>query len=174
MNLHAIRHKAERLLTECGELSFPIRIERIAKALKLDVLQMDLEPDIAGMLISDGTSSRICVRKADARVRRRFTIAHEVGHFYLGHKFSGDQQVHVDRGHVIRFRSPKSSTGEDLMEVEANQFAASLLMPEGLLREQVKARGGAPVSDTTVSSLAHDFDVSEQSMTIRLTVLGLL
>jgi Zn-dependent peptidase ImmA (M78 family) len=174
VNLHAIRHRAEKLLRDCRETSAPIRVERIAKALKLEVLQMELGPEIAGMLVSDGAASRICVRKADARVRRRFTIAHEIGHFYLGHKFSGDQRVHVDRGHVIRFRSPKSSTGEDLMEVEANQFAASLLMPERLVREQVELQGGAPVSDIAVTSLANDFDVSEQSMTIRLTVLGLL
>lgn len=174
MNLHAIRHKAERLLAESGELTLPIRVERIAKTLKLDVLQMDLGSDIAGMLVSDGATSKICVRKQDARVRRRFTIAHEIGHFYLAHKFSGDQRVHVDRGHVIRFRSPKSSTGEDLMEVEANQFAASLLMPAHLLREEVEACGGAPVSDIAVTRLAEKFDVSEQAMTIRLTVLGLL
>jgi hypothetical protein len=47
-------------------------------------------------------------------------------------------------------------------------------MPEGLLRGQVEAHGGAPVSDLAVTRLAHEFDVSEQAMTIRLTVLGLL
>jgi Zn-dependent peptidase ImmA (M78 family) len=152
----------------------PVPVERIARSLGLEVVKTDLVGDISGLLVRDGNQVRICVRKNDTRPRQRFTIAHEIGHHYLSHAFADGEQVHVDRGHVIRMRSPASSSGEDRMEVEANQFAASLLMPEGMLRAMVNKSGGSPVADTTVASLAREFGVSEQAMTIRLTVLRLL
>jgi Zn-dependent peptidase ImmA (M78 family) len=57
------------------------------------------------------------------------------------------------------------------MEVQANQFAASLLMPARLIREHVEQRP-KPLGDVDVSELARTFNVSEQAMTIRLTTLG--
>ncbi|HEX4334361.1 MAG TPA: ImmA/IrrE family metallo-endopeptidase [Polyangiaceae bacterium] len=175
MNFHSVRRRAERLLVECGEEdSIPINLEKIARILGLDLIKTDLADDVSGLLIADGEHTRICVRKQDALVRQRFTIAHEIGHHELAHQFGDNEHVHVDRGHVIRMRSPRSSTGEDRMEIEANQFAASLLMPEKAVRSVVMRAGHAPVSDTVVTDLARAFKVSEQAMTIRLTVLGLL
>lgn len=174
MNLHAIRSRAERLLGTLELETVPVPVEKIAKKLGLDVVLAELGGDVSGMLVTDGEGRRICVQRSDTRTRRRFTIAHEIGHHHLGHQFTPGEQVHVDRGHLIRMRSPKSSTGEDLVEVEANQFAAALLMPEQALRTAVERAGGAPVTDTVVAQLAIEFDVSEQAMTIRLTVLRLL
>ncbi len=175
MNLHHVRRRAEALLAECGEQdSVPVPVDKIARGLGLDLIRTDLSDDVSGLLVADGSRTRICVRKQDSRVRQRFTIAHEIGHYHLSHKFAEEEHIHVDRGHVIRMRSPESSTGVDRMEIEANQFAASLLMPEKSVRAAVEREGGAPVADTAVTKLARSFAVSEQAMTIRLTVLGLL
>lgn len=173
MNYHSIRRRAEDLVASLNVTSLPVRPERVAKQLGLDVVKMDLDQDISGLLVVQGAHARICVRKSDAVVRQRFTIAHEIGHFSLSH-LADDEHVHVDRGFVIRMRSPKSSTGKDRVEVEANQFAASLLMPERLVREAAERYGRPPLSDVAVAGLAELFEVSEQAMTIRLTVLRLL
>jgi Zn-dependent peptidase ImmA (M78 family) len=82
--------------------------------------------------------------------------------------------VIVDKGYFISQRGPQASTGEDPMEIEASQFAASLLMLAKLLRERVANLGGGPLLDHDVSQLALEFEVSEQAMTIRLSTLGLL
>lgn len=171
MNLYVSRQRAERLLSDLNVTTIPVPVEKIARSLKLDIVLTDLGEGVSGLLVSHEQRSQICIQKADPRVRRRFTIAHEIGHHYLGHQFAEGEHVHVDRGFVIRMRSPRSSSGLDLMEIEANQFAASLLMPEKQVRE---AAGTAPIADHVVARLARDFDVSEQAMTIRLTVLDLL
>jgi Zn-dependent peptidase ImmA (M78 family) len=58
-------------------------------------------------------------------------------------------------------------------EIEANQFAASLLMPVELLKASVRRHQGR-LRDDHVSRLAIEYVVSERAMTIRLSVLRLL
>lgn len=58
---------------------------------------------------------------------QRFTAAHELGHFMLGHDPSLDSEG------ILR-RPPFATTaGQPLREVEANAFAASFLMPRWLI-----------------------------------------
>ena len=149
-------------------------VERIAKALGLKVVFLDLGEDISGLLISKGGSMVIAVQEGDPPKRRRFTIAHEIGHFHLRHQFEPGEHVHVDRGHLITPRNSRSSSGVDLKEIEANQFAACLLMPNRLLTERIKALRTKSLRDADVDVLAQEFNVSEQAMTIRLSTLGYL
>jgi Zn-dependent peptidase ImmA (M78 family) len=62
----------------------------------------------------------------------------------------------------------------DAKEIEANQFAASLLMPAKLVRAHAARFGKGPLLEDEVRHLAREFEVSEQAMTIRLTNLGLI
>jgi len=80
--------------------------------------------------------------------------------------------VHVDRGSYVSERGTRAAAGIDPKEIEANQFAESLLMPTKLMREHVERVGYLPLDENDVKRLARDFDVSEQAMTIRLSVLG--
>lgn len=68
-----------------------------------------------------------------SKLRDRFTIAHELGHFFL-HSIGGERKIYAER------------KGRDLCEVEANWFAASFLMPEnminGLTAEQISVMFG--------------------------------
>ena len=104
---------------------------------------------------------------------RRFTIAHEIGHFVLRHHSQRNELVHADDEHQVIYRSPRASTGQDPLEVQANQFAASLLMPTRLIQERA-GRLRKPLSEDAVAALAREFKVSEQAMTIRLSTLGLI
>jgi Zn-dependent peptidase ImmA (M78 family) len=140
----------------------------------LTIVYLDLGEDVSGLLISKGGSTVIAVQETDSLSRQRFTIAHEIGHFHLRHQFEPGEHVHVDRGHLITPRNSRSSTGGDLKEIEANQFAACLLMPSSLLSGTVKALRVEPLCDDHVTHLASEFEVSEQAMTIRLSTLGYL
>lgn len=175
MNLRYARMQAEKLAENVGKGEVPVNVEGIAKSLGLEVLYADLGEEVSGLLISDGASAQVCIQESDPPVRQRFTIAHEIGHHFLLHQFESGEHVHVDKGNYISQRGPRASEGVDPKEVQANQFAASLLMPTKAIRQRIaKLAGGGPVLDTHVESLAKEFEVSEQALTIRLTGLGLL
>jgi Zn-dependent peptidase ImmA (M78 family) len=175
MNLRQVRMLAEDLANERGNGRVPIKVDSIAHSLGLEIIEANLGPDVSGLLVFNGAKAQVYVQENDPEVRRRFTIAHEIGHHYLQHQFESGEHVHVDRGNYISQRGPRSSDGIDPKEVEANQFAASLLMPSKILRERIgKMPNAKPLLDHHVSLLAREFLVSEQAMTIRLTGLGLL
>lgn len=66
------------------------------------------------------------------------------------------------------FRSPKSSTAKDVFEVEANVFAAELLMPEAFLIRDLENFYIDIEDGTSVQELAESYQVSNQAMTYRL------
>lgn len=163
--------KAEKLVAELQIRSIPVDVNQVAEALGLMILYQSLGDDVSGLLVTQGDTATICVHESHPAVRQRFTIAHEIAHFYLKHQFEPGEQVHVDEGWKISARGPLAALGLDRQEIEANQFAASLLMPETLIRERLKQIGRP--SDVAVSELARQFKVSEQAMAIRLTTLHL-
>jgi Zn-dependent peptidase ImmA (M78 family) len=174
MSLRTARYQGEALAEAFGFTKPPIDVEQIARRLKLKVVDFDLGEDISGLLISKGDSTIIAVQESDHPNRKRFTIAHEIAHFHLRHQFEPGEHVHVDRGHLITPRNSRSSTGLDSKEIEANQFAACLLMPSKLLMRSIKSLKVTSLRDDHVAKLADEFEVSEQSMTIRLSTLGFL
>jgi Zn-dependent peptidase ImmA (M78 family) len=177
MRVHWARLQAERLVQQLVASKKidgpPVDPIKVAKTIGLHVMSDDLGPDVSGLLIREGDRVLIAVERSDPPNRRNFTIAHEIGHHVLGHQFESGTHVHVDKGNYISQRGPKSSKGVDPKEVEANQFAAALLMPSPLVRAEVQ-RCSRPLLDSDVSALANRFKVSEQAMTIRLTALRLL
>lgn len=168
MNIRQARHEAKNLWGKfVGDLK-RTEIESIARSLGVKVLYEDLDSDVSGILVIKDSQPTIFVNASDHRNRQRFTIAHEIGHFLL-HKREG---VHVDRDYTVAYRNTKSAMGEEGEEIEANQFAAELLMPaEGIVRF-LKKHETEKITDLTVEKLANFFEVSEQAMTIRLTSLG--
>jgi Zn-dependent peptidase ImmA (M78 family) len=174
MRLRLSRDRAEQLLRTIGISAPPVDVFRVARYLKIKVIEDQLDPDVSGLLITDATGTRICVNKSHHENRRRFTIAHEVGHYALGHHFEAGSRVHVDRtGVFVSARSARSAQGVDSNEIEANQFASALLVPQFLLDAELKG-STTPLSDFSVEQLAGAFKVSEHAMTIRLSRLGLL
>ena len=118
------------------------------------------------MVAKRGSDVTILVNQSDPPFRKRFTIAHELGHIYLHLQSDGefvDTQVDLfrDTGETADNLSP-----ERAMEVQANQFAAGLLMPSELVRSQFQ-------TCSRVDELARIFNVSEEAMGIRLSRLGL-
>jgi Zn-dependent peptidase ImmA (M78 family) len=174
MNMRSARNHGEALAEQCNCVRPPVDVDRVARKLGLRIACADLGDGVSGVLISKGDSSDVIVQESDPPNRRRFTIAHEIGHFVLRHQFEPGEHVHVDRGHLITLRNSRSSTGEDAKEIEANQFAAALLMPSKLIAARIKKLGVRSLLDYHVTLLAKEFQVSEQAMTIRLSTLGYL
>lgn len=170
--------QAYALLCRYGlEHKLPINVEALAKALNIAVKYEPFDDDLSGILVKENGRTAIGVNSSHSITRQRFTIAHELGHFVLKH--NGNLFVDKSLGSqafVVR-RDGKSSLGSDILEVQANQFAAALLMPKTLVNAQVEKRlerKSRLSSEDLVSTLARVFVVSAKAMEYRLVNLGSL
>jgi Zn-dependent peptidase ImmA (M78 family) len=169
MSIARARQQAERLVEQLGiaKSQSHVDVEAVARHLGLAVVHERLGDDISGMLVTKGGKTTICIETDHHPHRQRFSIAHEIGHHVLRHLFAGEH-VHVDR---VIMRNAQSSEGTDPREIEANQFAASLLMPAEMVHHHVQALKSQYV-EQVVPRLAKQFKVSEQAMAFRLSSLG--
>ena len=165
--------RASQLLQTLGINEPPIPINAIAEQIGATISREPFRGGISGMLYRAEDRAVIGVNSAEPHTRQRFTIAHEIGHFLLheGRPLIVDRHVRIDR------RDHLSSMGTKREEIEANAFAAELLMPDRMVRAHVESltRNDDPLpADRLVSRLAREFDVSGQAMEIRLGTLGYL
>jgi Zn-dependent peptidase ImmA (M78 family) len=160
--------RATQLLHELKLMRAPVDVRAVASQLGASVVFDELDDDVSGFLLRDKNVMTIAVNKHHHPNRQRFTLAHECGHLYL-HADKGDR-LWLDKTYF--FRDGSSSQGDQFAEIEANQFAAGLLMPEELIRSNLPHAG--PVNDVDVVRLAMHFEVSERAMTFRLISLDLL
>lgn len=156
-----IEKVVEGLLTEHRVSKAPVPVESIVSSYGIHLKKGDLE-DVSGLIVRDGSSITIGVNSEQSRTRQRFTIAHEFGHFLLHEGLSS----HVDHNYRVNFRSGASSLAIDVEEIEANFFAASLLMPRTFLDAEDAIE--AVDSDASVGRLAKLFNVSRHAMSLRL------
>lgn len=166
--------QAEALVEGLRITKAPVDVKAVAKHLGLRVVEDDLGDDISGALVSNPQGAVVLVQASHHEHRRRFTIAHEIGHHALRHQFEEGGHVHVDKGNYISLRGRRAAEGVDPKEIEANWFAAALLMPSSLIGERIAKLGVKALHDQHVEMLADEFKVSQQAMTIRLSNLGLL
>lgn len=146
----------------------PVPVRRVARSQGARVVLDSLEADLSGFLFRDSNEAVIGVNTRHARVRQNFTIAHELGHLLLHDR---NEQLHVDRKFSVRLRSDISSKGTDEAEMEANYFAAELLMPTDFIRHDVQKLIGSD-ADLAIQKLSEKYDVSREAMSIRLSTLG--
>ncbi len=84
-----------------------------------------------------------------------------------------NSQQFIDRSVTFR-RDENSSAGDDREEVEANQLGAALLMPKGLVQQEVKRNELDLDDEDAISLLAKKFQVSAAAMSNRLANLRML
>jgi Zn-dependent peptidase ImmA (M78 family) len=163
-----ICQQAQRLLRESNIVEPPVNVEAIAARLGIIIRRTPTTDDVSGFLLKQAEAAVIGVNSLHHPNRQRFTIAHEIGHYML-HDFD---EVHVDKS-VVRLRSEASSAGTDKEEVEANRFAAELLMPKEFLEPELSRFALNDLFDERgMQQLARHFQVSVQAMSNRLTSLG--
>lgn len=172
-------HIARKVLAKHHVRKAPTPVEKIA-AEYAEIVREDMPDDISGMLVpippnSSGVKWVIVVNDTHAAVRQRFTIAHELGHVLL-HKYTSP---HADGRVRVRFRDHDSSTGSDFEEIEANGFAAELLMPERIIRSLAGRINFDPADAKddgkaveAMTGLAKRFEVSVQALSFRIANLG--
>ena len=133
----------------------PVPVEAIAEdLLGLCVVEEELD-GVSGLLFP--AERTIYLNAAEAPARRRFTLAHELGHWFCQHLEGRTAPVYC--------RTEEVGVGEGRkLEREANIFAAELLMPEEDVRTATRHEP---------QTLAERFGVSGEAMAWRLYNVGL-
>ena len=163
-----IEELADNLLREARVGNAPVPIEEIVRGQGIVIRSMDLK-DISGLVVRDGNTTVIGINQKHPITRRRFTLAHELAHALL-HE---GKEVRYDMDFRVDFRSGVSSLGVDVEEMEANFFAASILMPWRFLEaEPVVAGLDLEDAAAAVKILSTRYKVSPHAMSIRLGNLG--
>ena len=157
---------ATGLLQTLNIRSAPVPVDKIAKALGVQLKFSPLDDELSGMIfIKDGTPI-IGVNALHHSNRQRFTIAHEIGHLVM-HRNILENEVHVDKQFKILMRDGLAATGTDIIEIQANQFAAELLLPSFLL-DTLLSREFDIDDEGPLDSLAKKFKVSKQMLEYRI------
>lgn len=169
MLIKKIENRASSILSEFNITKAPVDIKAIVLKKGITIKPYDLGENVSGMLVIKGDEGIISYNPTESIVRQRFTMAHELGHFILHKK---TQDVFVDKQFQVHFRNENSATGQDNQELEANSFAAAILMPKDLLLTEIKKHDFDLGDEFAMKELAKLFNVSLQAMTFRMVNLG--
>lgn len=153
------RRLAEEVREDLGLAGEPIPdiLEIVEHRVRLDVALEPLPDGVEGLCVRVHGFALVLVNSAPVVGRRRFSIAHELGHFMAGD---------VDGFHV-----DESLSGRGTAEIRANAFAAHLLMPESGLEQWI---GGREIDERTICGLQYTFGVSLEALLWHLQNLDLI
>ena len=148
-----------RILINNDMYNIPVDPIKIAKTYDIEVYQGELDNKIAGAIryYKENNKFEILVNKKDSIVKKRFTIAEELGYYILYEEKLKKEEIHVNLIDKIINKEEK----------EVEYFAGALLVNKTLLEKIYN-------SNSTILELAQLFKVSISSMTLRLNILGLL
>src|SRR5438874_12562476 len=134
-----------------GDAELPVPVEAIAEdLLGLEVCESK-ELAVSGMLLPP--ERQIWLNAAEGAPRRRFTLAHELGHWVCQHMEGKTAPIYCRAADV----QLAPSAADRALEREANVFAAELLMPEREVRQDWPR-------SATIGELAVRFGVSNEAM----------
>jgi len=159
----ATRH-AERLVTALGIGALPVDPFAIAEQHDIVVQAKEAaSPGVSGCLLKVGDQFGIMyATHIQNEGFIRFSVAHELGHYFLpGHPeylFAEGEGLHESRSGFV---------SNDPYELEADHFAAGLLMPSALF---VRALRRAGVGFRAIESLAHTCQTSITATAIRFAM----
>lgn len=167
INESFIERKANKLLHKSGINTPFVPVENITKSLGFQLKLEAFEDEFSGCIIRKNKQVIIGVNLTHSENRRRFTIAHEIGHYFL---HEGKDTWDTNQSFKVNMRG--SQTKNDPQELEANFFAASLLMPANFLAADLEGQRLDIVNDRTLDQLAKRYKVSTQALIRRLAYLG--
>lgn len=140
--------------------SSPVDVHGLAKSLGVKVVEKPMPDGMSGSIEKKDGKFIVTINAAHHPNRQRFTLAHELGHFV----FHGDL---IEKKAINDDKLYRDNSRDDVNETQANKFAASILMPEKLIKKLIN--GGI----NTVPGLANELNVSEQAMRFRIQNLNL-
>jgi len=157
---------------QLGASAGPVPIHAIATALDIVEIREAQITSFEGALVMpvDRNIGAIAVNAASPRRRRRFTIAHELGHFLSPHHrpVNGVSFACSTRDLGSGWKGPANDLDRHLVqEAEANRFAIELLAPPRLMR---RALTGIP-DLAKIVAVSEALDLSREAIARRTVEL---
>lgn len=153
---------AGELIDRHWDALLPVNPVKLADPLQIAIRRLEAEQDdVIAYAAMEGSTRVIAYRTDMIPERKRFALAHTMGHHVLGHV-----QSHL--GRLLDVPEHYSVRCDIARELEANRFALALLMPEKAVLMLVERKGL-----TSITALASAFDVAEIAMHERLKMMGL-
>jgi Zn-dependent peptidase ImmA (M78 family) len=152
----------KRILQAEPNLPVPVPIQELCA--RLGILRIeDLDTDeFEGGLVTDAKRSEgTILARRGGEPRRRFTIAHELGHFLMAHHIPDQPGRFLCKSSDLLRVTAKEGDQRQRREVEANRFATLMLMPPHLLRGAMAAFREPDLEHVLV--LARDFAVGKEA-----------
>lgn len=149
------RDLARKVLHDTKMMRAPVPVEEIAKHYGFQVKFLDQPPDkFSGILLRD--KKAIGINQHHHPVRQRFSLSHELGHYFLEHPDASEEIPDEDL-----------TARRKIYEAEADEFAAELLMPRELLKSALN-------DGNDFETLQKEFQVSRHVVAILLSKHGFL
>lgn len=156
----------KQLRTQYGSVPHQVPLEGIARAVGIVAVEEFDTDRFEGTLVVKGNNGAIGLRRGLIRGRRNFTLGHELGHFLNPWHRTVQSKFECSKTAVAAQRTAGFDQSPPLerIEVEANEFAAALLLP---LPEYRAARRklGTDVDVAHIRALADTFAVSQKFIT---------
>lgn len=171
-----IENIASMMLIENNIFEPFVDIDQIIKSKNITSMPYDFDEQVSGVLVIKDNIATIGFNEKNSLERIRFTKAHELAHFTIHWKPTSNtnQEVFVDKDLFMKFRNTNNDYNpeEVRQEIEANIFAAALLMPKHFIEKELNKPEYQRLEESNIIKiLANKFKVSEPAMTYRLTNL---
>lgn len=153
---------AARILEVEPDLALAIPLESLCGSLDIaSITQVDTNGFEAALVMDvNKAAGAILLASNRARQRRRYSIAHELGHFLIPtHRPDAANGFECQLDDLHRVNVAEQNRRRRI-EAEANRFAAALLMPTA----RVRSRMGPAPDLADIIRLARDFDVSKEAL----------
>ena len=162
-----INELAQRVI-QVYDISIPIKnLEDVVRSMGGQIEEkIDFDDFCAGTISKEGTNGfRIVIPKTQYPQRKTFTIAHELGHLFLHMGFRTNAFIWNMQDNMVYKRF-----GTSEQEYQANEFAASLLMPKEIYCKILHKYSDHDRVD--IQAVAEYFNVSIAAATNRGKFLG--
>jgi Zn-dependent peptidase ImmA (M78 family) len=158
-----------QLRSQFGSVPTKMPLQAIARAVGITVFEEHDSTRIDGMLVIEDNEGAVSIRRGMRPGRKNFTLGHEIGHYLIpNHRFqrTNFQCASVDMGRERGTGNWEKRPPLERIEVEANEFAAALLVPAQEFALHRKRQGsGCDLSH--IRALADIFAVSQEMMAMR-------
>lgn len=154
---------------ESLELSVPVDVEEAVRRLGGTLIELvSVEEAMEAKVVRRGERFEIAIHSRKPKTRKRFSIAHELGHLFLHMGYLVNPERWSSSGEYrdsVYYRF-----GHSIEEEEANEFAAAFLMPEKDFRDASErfVQNGF----CSLEQVAKHFHTSKEATMIRGSALG--
>ncbi|HAZ10787.1 MAG TPA: hypothetical protein DCY56_06760 [Candidatus Omnitrophica bacterium] len=155
---------AQKLISETKTDIPPVDLNKILSHVGINLLPYPFPEKVSAILLKESDMLVVGVNNAHHPNRQRFSIAHEIGHYLLGHY----KDIFVDMSEISEGRFDASDSEHNkVQEQEANYFAGELLMPLFMLKRDFQ-------KTRNVEEVAKLYRVSKDALWIRLLKLKIV